>query len=432
MEVSIIVPVFNAEKTLCCCVDSILHQEYRDFELILVDDGSTDGSGSICDDYRAKDRRVKVIHQHNQGVSHARNEAVAMARGTFLQFVDADDRITLDATKLMVRAMKENSCDLVIADFYRVSGERIAHKGDIGTDGVLSRTEFADFMMENPADFYYGVLWNKLFRTEIVRKYRLLMQEDISWCEDFLFNLEYLLHVEKVYALQAPVYYYVKTKGSLVSQGSSISKVIKMKSHVFEYYNEFYKHVYDEKDYEKKRLGVYRFFLESAKDGGVMPSLFPGSRKLGEERISMHLQDTLREDIVINTYINSKILERYMKTIALRYDLGLQEVMVILYIYRGKDAADKKMLADYSGLSGRSVSRILQKLVFRKMIAVTGKGRQAKIRLLEEALPVCQELDKIQDDYDEVRFHGFTEEEKREYKNMSERAACNIQKIWVN
>lgn len=118
--VSIIVPVHNAEKFLNRCVDSILGQEYRDFELILVDDGSRDMSGSICD-AGAEDvmKRVVVIHKENSGVSDTRNQGIERAKGTYLQFVDSDDWLTPDATKLMVRAAEEHGCDMVISDFYR-------------------------------------------------------------------------------------------------------------------------------------------------------------------------------------------------------------------------------------------------------------------------------------------------------------------------
>ena len=137
--VSIIVPVYNAKNYLQRCIDSILHQEYTDYELFLVDDGSTDGSGDICDAYAAADARITVIHKENTGVSDSRNLAISQARGTYLQFLDSDDWITPDATKLFVRAATEHDCDLVIADFYRVVGERVSHKGDIEDDGVLTR-----------------------------------------------------------------------------------------------------------------------------------------------------------------------------------------------------------------------------------------------------------------------------------------------------
>ena len=144
--------------------------------------------------YAAADARITVIHKENTGVSDSRNLAISQACGTYLQFLDSDDWITPDATKLFVRAAIEHDCDLVIADFYRVVGERVSYKGDIEDDGVLTREEFAAHMMENPADFYYGVLWNKLYRRDLVEKYHLRMDVSVNWCEDFLFNLEYILH----------------------------------------------------------------------------------------------------------------------------------------------------------------------------------------------------------------------------------------------
>ena len=101
--VSIIVPVYNAERTVGRCIESILNQEYRDFELLLVNDGSTDASGSLCDGYAAKDSRIRVIHKKNAGVSAARNTALDLAQGTYLQFLDSDDWLTPDATSSLVR-----------------------------------------------------------------------------------------------------------------------------------------------------------------------------------------------------------------------------------------------------------------------------------------------------------------------------------------
>ena len=213
--VSIIVPVYNAAHTIGRCIESILNQQYTDFELFLVDDGSRDGSGIICDAYAKRDSRIRVIHKENSGVSDTRNMALDLAQGTYLQFLDSDDWITPDATSSLVRAAEANRCDLVIADFYRVIGERVSRKGDIEEDSVLTREEFSAHMMENPADFYYGVLWNKLYRRDIVEAHHLRMDPDISWCEDFMFNLEYIRYAERFYALQIPIYYYVKTKGSL-------------------------------------------------------------------------------------------------------------------------------------------------------------------------------------------------------------------------
>ena len=144
--VSVIVPVYNAEQTLRRCVSSILDQQYTDLELLLVNDGSTDASGEICDEFAARDARVTVLHQKNAGVSTARNHALEQAQGTYLQFLDSDDWITPDATRSLVRAAEAHRCDLVIADFYRVVGERLSRKGDIDEDGLLTREEYAAYI----------------------------------------------------------------------------------------------------------------------------------------------------------------------------------------------------------------------------------------------------------------------------------------------
>ena len=106
--VSIIVPVYNAEKTLERCVDSILNQTYQEYELLLVDDGSTHSSAALCDGYAARDPRVRVFHKENAGVSNARNLALAQARGTYLQFLDSDDWITPEATASLVSSVEDH------------------------------------------------------------------------------------------------------------------------------------------------------------------------------------------------------------------------------------------------------------------------------------------------------------------------------------
>lgn len=285
--VSIIVPIYNAGKTIDRCINSILNQKYKDFELILLNDGSTDDSGILCDAYAEKDMRIQVLHKENSGVSDTRNRGIAMARGEYLQFLDSDDWITPDATSLFVRAATENECDMVIADFYRVVGERVSQKGSIEEEGIMKRVDYAANMMQKPADFYYGVLWNKLYKRSIIEQYQLKMDSSISWCEDFMFNLEYVRHTHTIYALKIPVYYYVKTKGSLVSQGISMKKTIQMKRIVFAHYNDFYKDVFDDTDYEKRKGQVYRFLFDAASDGSVSPLGIPGNYRLGNERTNV-------------------------------------------------------------------------------------------------------------------------------------------------
>lgn len=457
--VSIIVPIYNAENYLRRCVDSILNQEYTDFELLLVNDGSTDASGDICEEYGDRDPRVIVIQKENTGVSDSRNRALDRARGKYLQFLDSDDWITPDATRLFVRAAEEYGCDMVISDFYRVVGERLSTKGDIEEEGVLTREEFAAHMMENPADFYYGVLWNKLYRRDIVEEHNLRMDTDINWCEDFMFNLEYIRYAKVFYALHAPIYYYVKRKGSLASQGINISKTVKMKLNVFEYYNNFYKHVLEEEDYEKNRLQVYRFFIDAAGDGTVPPSILPGSKKLGDERVFVNTEILQAEGLAGEDYRKRKLLEHYLEPVALKGDLKVMDVRLLLCLCEKHEWDSRRELADFAGISRTNLTSGLQRLTMKGFLKVeevkepkpskkdktTGKnkmktaemtetkrkerGGRIAATILPAADAIMKELKMAQRDYDAARFAGFTEEELIKYADLSEKIKENTKNI---
>ncbi len=430
--VSIIIPVYNAEKYLGRCIDSVLQQEWTDFELILADDGSTDDSGILCDGYAAKDARIRVLHKGNSGVSDTRNQCISIARGRYLQFIDSDDWITPDATKLLVEAAERSGAGMVIADFYRVAGERLIAKGAIEEEGLLSKEEFAECMMENPADFYYGVLWNKLYRRDIIKMHQLSMNVDISWCEDFLFNLEYFCYADSYYVLQAPVYYYVKRKGSLVSQGMSMSKTIKMKAEAFECFNQFYRNVWDGEEYEKKRRGLYRFFIDVAGDGFVPPILYRGVQKLGSERISLHRQTAMEEGILSDFYCSRKLFEQEIIAVAEQYGLKAKDAVLLLYVKEPRRVHNRKELADILGMPKKALSRSLQILQAFNMIQVSEEKdadtgfRELILSPLPAAEPILAALRQVQDHYDAVRFAGLTEEEIADYRMLTEKVKSNI------
>ena len=432
-KVSIIVPIYNAEKALKRCVDSILGQEYTNFEVLLVNDGSKDSSGEICDQYAARDSRVRVIHKDNSGVSATRNVALDMARGTYIQFLDADDWITPEATKLLVRTMEENECDLVIADFYRVVGDRLSRKGDIEEDGVMTRQEYAEHMMENPADFYYGVLWNKLYRRDIIEEHQIRMDVQIHWCEDFLFNMEYVLHAQRICALQVPLYYYVKTAGSLVSQ-INLSKTVKMKLMVFEYYNEFYKNVYDAADYQKKKPQVYRFLIDAAGDSLVAPPLLPGVYKLGSERIPINRRAVDTDNIFMDFYRSRKLMDRYLEVVALEHDISLHEVRLLLYLSQPHSAANRRELADLANMSYSTVLATLSLLAVKGLIKISetrsvDDGRKLQIQMTEAAAPVLRDISVAVGDFETAQFAGFSEEERLQYARLNRQIKENMVKI---
>lgn len=273
--VSIIVPVYNTEVYLGPCLESLRGQTWPNLEIILVNDGSTDGSGQLCAAAARVDRRIRFLDRPNGGVSAARNAALAVAGGTYLQFADSDDRLTPDATETLVRSARSTGADLVISHFFRVDGERQAQRGHIKGERLLTRQEFAREMVKAPANYYYGVLWNKLYRRSIVEKQGLRFAEDVTWSEDFLFNLEYLRHVRLVAAVPRPLYYYHKRPGSLITSQATLRKVIRMKRDTFDYYKDLYQ---DLDLYDEQKARVYRYLISTATDGTTLTLPVLGER----------------------------------------------------------------------------------------------------------------------------------------------------------
>lgn len=278
--VSLIIPVYNAEKYLRRCLSSAMQQTFRDLEFIVVDDGSTDTSLEICREYERMDPRFSIIHKENTGVSDSRNQALAVARGTYLQFMDSDDWLTPDATESLVYAAGKFDADLVVADFYRVDGAVFTEKQHIRERGLLTRQQYAEYMMQDPADFYYGVLWNKLYRSSIIRENGLLMEAELTWCEDFLFNLSFIRYAERFTAIQTPIYYYMKRKGSLVSTDWKKANAVLLRFQLLKVYKDLYQSM---GLYEENKLRINAFVVAIAKDGSVAAPMSRRRRKLDQE-----------------------------------------------------------------------------------------------------------------------------------------------------
>lgn len=278
--VSLIIPIYNAEKYLRRCLNSAMEQTYQDMEILLVNDGSTDSSLAICREYEHMDSRFRVIDKENSGVSDTRNQAIRLALGKYLQFLDSDDWLTPDATETFVYFANKYDCDMVVADFYRVDGAVFTEKQHIRERGLLTREQYAEYMMEDPADFYYGVLWNKLYRKSIILEQQLTMDVELDWCEDFLFNLSFIRYAERFTAIQTPIYYYMKRKGSLASSDWKKGSVVKFKFQLLEVYKDLYQSM---GLYEENKMRINSFVVSFAKDGGVASPLSRKRKKLDEE-----------------------------------------------------------------------------------------------------------------------------------------------------
>ncbi len=425
VKVSVIVPVYNAEKALERCIDSILNQEYKDLELIAVDDGSKDHSGEILDAYAKADPRVIVIHKENSGVSDTRNRALDIAQGEYVQFLDADDWIPADSTKVMVRAIEESGADLVTADFYRVVGNNIARKGSITTSEVLTRQEYAEWMMDSPADYYYGVLWNKLYRRQIIEQYHLRMDKTLSFCEDFVYNLEYILRCRTIIPLQIPVYYYVKTEGSLVSQNLNFSRIVQMKTSIYEYYNAFFKQVLDKKEYSQERINIARFLVSAATDDMAFP-LLPGTRKLGEENVKILYNADKSRDPVSAAYYMNKVFDRLLNSVAMKHDLDLRDVRVFYALHEAGRVFSPRELSDFTGISQTMILLSLQKLASRSLAVFHIDLSGIEFSVSDSANDLIKDISQAKKDLYAVMQQGLTEEEIRNARITDDKILTNL------
>ncbi len=211
--ISVIMPVYNAEKTLTQAAASVLSQSYPQIELILVDDGSRDNSLRICREMEKKDPRVRVISQKNAGPAIARNAAMEVMRGEFVMFADSDDLLAPDACRVMADAMRKN--DLVIAHYYFIVGSMRSDRGLLKGSRELTEQEFLAELVKRPGSYYFSALWNKMYRASIIRSLRLQFDPFLSWGEDFAFNMLYDGAVSHGVALvDQSIYHYIKNPGS--------------------------------------------------------------------------------------------------------------------------------------------------------------------------------------------------------------------------
>lgn len=220
-KVSIIIPVYNVSKYLRRCLDSIVNQNYEDYELILVDDGSTDGSSSICDEYHLKyPTKVKVIHQINSGVSASRNRGIEASSGKYIVFIDADDQLTSEFSDAICLLDEDT-------DLYCFTHDEINERDKVislgSNDGLIGEyTSIFDFT--NPDeyttvdnDFFVQSSWAKIYKRDTIGNAR--FNENLKLGEDSLWNLE--LSIKKLKTIRTSIYRYRIRKGSLSRNGNN-------------------------------------------------------------------------------------------------------------------------------------------------------------------------------------------------------------------
>lgn len=214
--ISIVIPVYNAGSYLDCCLKSIVSQTYKDWEVILVDDGSKDSSAGICDQYAEEHPNIRCIHKKNGGVSSARNTGIEQAKGEWIFFCDADDMLLPGALEKMTAEAERHQTEFLMFGYEKVSetGKSLLKKME-EKDKVINRNK-ALLEMFKASDYpYQGYLWCKLFKRDIITENHISFDEKISFNEDRLFIIEYLIKVKSdVFYTTTPVYKYVERSSS--------------------------------------------------------------------------------------------------------------------------------------------------------------------------------------------------------------------------
>ena len=213
--VSVIVPVYNGERFLNSCIESILSQPFTDFELILVKDGSTDRSAAILAAYAEADARIHVVTQENGGVGAARNAGLDICAGEYIRFIDCDDTLPPDSLETLVSKAQHHGSDLVIAAYTEIVGSISTLKDLPRREETLPCNEFLHHFSRYPTSFYYGVLWNKLFRRELIAQNHLRFIPGMTWGEDFCFVAQYLVYAEAITWTRKSVYNYLRNPSGL-------------------------------------------------------------------------------------------------------------------------------------------------------------------------------------------------------------------------
>ncbi|MGN1420916.1 MAG: glycosyltransferase family 2 protein [Eubacterium sp.] len=204
--ISVIVPVYNTEKYLDRCVESIVNQTYNNLEIILVDDGSPDNSPAMCNAWAEKDSRIKVIHKENGGAASSRNAGLDIATGDYIGFVDGDDYAELNMYEILSDILEKNKADIAVCGYHINNEENV-------DSNIHTVSQLDSLKKICVGDYKYGVLWNKLFKRELVIDVRM---PNFKCCEDLVFNYYSFKNAENIAECDSKLYHYMQNESSTV------------------------------------------------------------------------------------------------------------------------------------------------------------------------------------------------------------------------
>lgn len=234
-SIAVIVTLYNASQYLPQCIDNILSQTFQDFELLLINDGSTDNSREICDEYAKKDKRIKVFHEKHRGVAHARQVGIDNATGKYLLYIDADDIIAPTILQDLYDNAEEDNAEIVICDY-----TELTHSGEIYKPQKPSSNSGVSLFNDIMNGKLYGALWNKMIKTECIKRSLVKFPEELTMREDLVFLSKLLPHINTVAYVPKALYGYDRRNTS-----SLTNNYLNESSHYFHQEVLWNKHIID-------------------------------------------------------------------------------------------------------------------------------------------------------------------------------------------
>lgn len=301
--ISVVVPVYKAEKYLESCVVSIQKQTYTDIEIILVEDGSPDNCGIICDELAKSDDRIRVIHQKNQGQAVARNVALDISKGEYITFVDSDDTIQPQMLETLITLLKKYDSDIAICGHKVVYEENCTDNryAEIGDERIL----FRDELWQEVFGKLNNAVWNKLYISSKIGELR--FPEGMIHGEDLIFNLKYLTKCEKGAVSNLPLYNYLQRQDSVTGSSFSEKKICEIDSkdralHIIEKYAP--EQLINAKKYcFRARMNVIRAIYKSKKEKQYLKNLDSYRKYIKENYASVKANLRIKEKVEYVLYI---------------------------------------------------------------------------------------------------------------------------------
>ena len=356
--ISVIVPIYNVEKYLNRCIESIVNQTYKNLEIILVDDGSPDNCPQICDEWKEKDNRIKVIHKENGGVSSARNEGIKNANGEYISFIDADDTIDINTYLNIKNVINQCRSDIIDFGWQYVSknNEITKNINKLEKNTILSKKYITEVILppllniEDKKYFVFDFVWNKIFKSEIIHTHNILFNDKRKTWEDRIFLVEFLKYANTYYSIDDFFYNYMDIPNSLSRRYSLDFFEIIIENYLF-YYNNFSK-IYDfDTDYVNN-------YWSSSIENMIFKSIAETKNK---EKIKENIKLILSNNQVIQWYSKRICTDEFTKLVTKQVVNRNISNAIFLYTKKYKQNILKEKINMYKYLIKRKGKKIIER-----------------------------------------------------------------------